>query len=257
MSAGETGERDPTDLFGGLSDDESSDKEASLDTEENTASPEGVGAAGGFLGQVAAAGVAKPPTATDGKLPTGEPPSNTAGNDNADDGKDPGAAGVGGVAPEAGNGADSSAGARATGAEAEEKDAAAGAAGSGGGSRPRKTLPRMDPEEALRAFAESVGMPVDRMWRGVTEMWGGGVEIDWGFKGLEGTLPVGDMHMPYLMRLNLRGNRELKGEARRLGVTDVKFTDCVCELTRFSLSVCIHTLSTCSHVPPSSFFLRR
>ena len=53
--------------------------------------------------------------------------------------------------------------AQAAGAEAgaEEKEAAAGAAGSGGGSRPRKTLPRMDPEEALRAFAESVGMSVD------------------------------------------------------------------------------------------------
>ena len=69
MSTGETGEHDPTDLFGGLSDDSS---EASLDTEENTASPGGGGAAGGFLGQVEAAGVAKPPTATDGKPPSGD-----------------------------------------------------------------------------------------------------------------------------------------------------------------------------------------
>ena len=78
MSAEETGEHDPADLFGGLSDDESSKEEASLDTEENTASPEGGGAAGGFLGQVAAAGVAKPPTATDGKPPSGEPLANAA-----------------------------------------------------------------------------------------------------------------------------------------------------------------------------------
>ena len=85
MSTGETDGPDLTDLFGGLSDEDSSEEEASLDTEETTASPEGGGAAGGFLGQVEAAGVAKPPTATDGKLPSGEPPSSTAG----DDGKDP------------------------------------------------------------------------------------------------------------------------------------------------------------------------
>ena len=56
---------------------------------------------------------------------------------------------------------------------AEEKEATAVAAGRGGGSRPRKTLPRMDPEEALRAFAESVGMSVDAMWRGVKRGRGG------------------------------------------------------------------------------------
>ena len=225
MSTGETGEHDQTDLFGGNSDDSS---EASLGTEENTAAQEGRGAAGGFLGQVDAAGVAKPPTATDGKLPSGEPHAGAAGDD--DDGKDPGAAGVGGVAPEAGHGADSRAGARAAGAEAEEKEAAAGAAGSGGGSRPRKTLPRMDPEEALRAFAESVGMPVDAMWEGVARGDGGEiVEIDWSEKDLWGTLPVGDMHMPYLRKLNLSGNRKLKGKARGVGVTVVKFTDCFCE----------------------------
>ena len=217
MSTGETDGPDPTDLFGGLSDGDSSEEEASLDTEENTASPEGGGAAGGFLGQVEAAGVAKPPTATDGKLPSGEPPSNTAGDD--DDGKDPGAAGVGGVAPEAGHGADSRAGARAAGAEAEEKEAAAGAAGGGGGSRPRKTLPGMDPEEALRAFAESVGMPVERMWDGVKRGDGGEiVEIVWSWKDLKGTLPVGDMHMPYLRILNLSDNKKLKGEVRGVGV---------------------------------------
>ena len=47
---------------------------------------------------------------------------------------------------------------------AEQKEAykaAAGAAGNGGGSRPRKKLPGVDPEEALRAFAESVGMSVE------------------------------------------------------------------------------------------------
>ena len=228
MSTGETDGPDPTDLFGGLGDDDSSKEEASLDTEENTASPEGGGAAGGFLGQVEAAGVAKPPTATDGKPPSGEPPSNTAGDD--DDGKDPGAAGVGGVAPEAGDGADSKAGARAAGADAEEKEAAAGAAGGGGGSRPRKTLPGMDPEEALRAFAKSVGMSVDAMWDGVARGDGGEiVEIDWSCEDLKGTLPVGDMHMPYLRKLDLDYNSDLKGGARGVGVAFVKLTDCFCE----------------------------
>jgi hypothetical protein len=228
MSTGETDGPDPTDLFGGLSDDDSSKEEASLDTEENTASPEGEGAAGGFLGQVEAAGVAKPPAATDGKPSSGEPPSNTAGDD--DDGTDPGAVGVGGVAPKAGDGADSGAGARAAGAESEAKAAAAGAAGGGRGSRPRKTLPGMDPEEALRALAESVGMSVDAMWDGVTRGDGGEiVEIVWRNKRLKGTLPVGDMHMPYLRRLILNSNSELKGEAGGgVGVTVVKFTDCVC-----------------------------
>jgi len=113
---------------------------------------------------------------------------------------------------------------------AEEKEAAAGAAGSGGGSRPRKTLPGMDPEEALRAFAESVGMPVDAMWDGVARGDGGEiVAIDWGAKSLEGTLPVGDMHMPYLRLLRLNYNIGLKGEARGVGVMVVKFTDCFCE----------------------------
>ena len=41
---------------------------------------------------------------------------------------------------------------------AEEKDAAAATVGSGGGSRPRKTLPGMDPEEALsrRKYAQAM-----------------------------------------------------------------------------------------------------
>ena len=95
---------------------------------------------------------------------------------------------------------------------AEEKETAAGGAGGGGGSRPRKTLPRMDPEEALRAFAKSVGMSVERMWEGVTRGDGGEiVEIDWSSEDLEGTLPVGDMHMPYLRNLDLNYNEELKG----------------------------------------------
>ena len=73
----------------------------------------------------------------------------------------------------------------------------------------------MDPEEALRAFAESVGMSVDAMWEGVTRGDGGEiVEIDWRYEDLEGTLPVNDMHMPYLRNLYLYGNSELKGEAR-------------------------------------------
>jgi len=72
----------------------------------------------------------------------------------------------------------------------------------------------MDPEEALRAFAESVGMPVDAMWEGVKRGDGGEiVEIRWRNKNLKGTLPVGDMHMPYLRNLFLYDNRELKGEA--------------------------------------------
>ena len=130
--------------------------------------------------------------------------------------------------------AEAGAGGRKDGKEeeegAEEKEAAAGAAGSGGGSRPRKTLPGMDPEEALRAFAESVGMPVDAMWEGVTRGDGGEiVEIDWSYKNLTGTLPVNDMHMPCLRKLNLYGNTELKGEARGVGVAVVKFTDCFCE----------------------------
>jgi hypothetical protein len=156
---------------------------------------------------------------------------------------DPGGADAVGAASEAGDGADPCAGnsgadsgadggggflAQAT--EAEEKEAAAGAAGSGGGSRPRKTLPGVDPEEALRAFAESVGMPVDAMWDGVTRGDGGEiVEIVWRRKDLKGTLPVGDMHMPYLRKLVLDYNSELKGEARGVGVTVVKFTDCFCE----------------------------
>jgi hypothetical protein len=73
-------------------------------------------------------------------------------------------------------------------------------------------------------------MPVERMWRGVKRGDGGEiVEIVWRYKNLKGTLPVGDMHMPYLRTLILFGNRELKGEARGVGVAVVKFTDCVCE----------------------------
>ena len=124
---------------------------------------------------------------------------------------------------------------------AEEKETEAEAAANGGGSRPRKTLPRMDPEEALRAFAESVGMPVERMWKHEKRGDGGEiVEIDCGDCGelppnsssytkLTGTLPVGDMHMPYLRILVLNGNSELKGEARGVDVKVVKFTDCFCE----------------------------
>jgi hypothetical protein len=174
----------------------------------------------------------------------GDPLANATVNDD-DDGKDPGsAAAVGGAASEEGGGADTCAGEsgacsgagdggiggvldQAVGAE--EKEAAAGAAGGGGGSRPRKTLPRMDPEEALRAFAESIGMSVDALWRGVTGGDGGEiVEIDWSWKDLKGTLPVGDMHMPYLRKLVLDYNRGLKGEARGVGVAVVKFTDCFC-----------------------------
>ena len=68
------------------------------------------------------------------------------------------------------------------------------------------------------------------MWEGVKGGDGGEiVEIDWYGKDLKGTLPVGDMHMPYLRKLYLNGNTELKGEARGLGVAVVKFTDCFCE----------------------------
>ena len=210
MSAAE-GRCDPGDLFGGdSSGSESSEGPvASLGTDDNTA---------------------------------GDSLANAAVNDD-DDGTEPGStAAVGGAAQEAGDGAAPCAGESGTGggagggsgggsggvldqaAGAEEKETAAGAAGNGGGSRPRKTLPRMDPEEALRAFAESVGMPVDAMWEDVTRGDGGEiVEIDWRHKNLKGTLPVGDMHMPYLRKLNLYSNSELKGEARGAGV---KFTDC-------------------------------
>ena len=98
---------------------------------------------------------------------------------------------------------------------AEEKETEAEAAANGGGSQPRKTLPVMDPGEALRACAESVGVSVDEMWKDVKRGDGGEiVEIDWMNKDLKGTLPVGDMHMPYLRKLNLSFNMELKGEAR-------------------------------------------
>ena len=71
-------------------------------------------------------------------------------------------------------------------------------------------------------------MSVDAMWDGVTRGDGGEiVEIDWGRKDLKGTLPVGDMHMPYLRKLILWENRELKGKARGVGVAVVKF--CFCE----------------------------
>jgi hypothetical protein len=161
----------------------------------------------------------------------GDPLTNATVNDD-DDGKDPGsAAAVGGAASVEGNGADPCAGESGAGDRAgngggsggvldqaaggAEKVAAAGAAGGGGGSRPRKTLPGMDPEETLHAFAESVGMPVDAMWDGVKRGGGGGiVEIVWRLKGLKGTLLVGDMHMPYLRKFDLSGNMELKGEAR-------------------------------------------
>ena len=67
----------------------------------------------------------------------------------------------------------------------------------------------------LGEFAKSVGMPVGNMEKGVTRGDGGEiVKIEWRMKGLKGTLPVGDMHMPYLRELNLRYNGELKGEAR-------------------------------------------
>ena len=73
----------------------------------------------------------------------------------------------------------------------------------------------MDPEDALRVFAESVGMSVDAMWEDVTRGDGGKiVMIDWSYQYLKGTLPVGDMHMPYLRKLILEDNSELKGEAR-------------------------------------------
>ena len=83
----------------------------------------------------------------------------------------------------------------------------------------------MGPEEALRAFAESVGMSVDAMWEGVTRDDSGEiVEIDWSDKNLErgpnvtseGTLLVVDMHMPSLRKLDLSLNDELKGEGMSL-----------------------------------------
>ena len=37
----------------------------------------------------------------------------------------------------------------------------------------------------------------------------------WRGKHVKGALPVGDMHMPYLRKLYLYFNKELKGEAGR------------------------------------------
>jgi hypothetical protein len=67
--------------------------------------------------------------------------------------------------------------------------------------------------EALRAFAESVGYKRDIMDGVVTECAGGAIEeIHWRNKGLDGTLPVGDLKMPKLRVLDLYDNYSLKGE---------------------------------------------
>jgi hypothetical protein len=80
-------------------------------------------------------------------------------------------------------------------------------------------------------------MSVERMWDGVKRGDGEIVKISWSYKDLKGTLPVGDMHMPYLRKLWLSGNRELKGEARGVGVKVVKFTDpCAAVLSLLSSS---------------------
>ena len=93
-----------------------------------------------------------------------------------------------------------------------EKKAAAEAMTKAAVEAMAKAAAGSEEEGTLRAFAESVGMPVERMWEGVTRGDGGEiVEIDWEKKDLKGTLPVGDMHMPYLRNLNLNGNDELKG----------------------------------------------
>ena len=56
----------------------------------------------------------------------------------------------------------------------------------------------------LGEFAKSVGMPVGNMEKGVKRGDGGEiVEINWRYRDLKRTLPVGDMHMPYLLELNL------------------------------------------------------
>jgi hypothetical protein len=76
--------------------------------------------------------------------------------------------------------------------------------------------------EALRAFAARVGYmsrrggsiaDSDIMDGVVTECAGGAIEeIRWNSKGLDGTLPVGDLNMPKLRVLNLNYNSTLKGE---------------------------------------------
>jgi hypothetical protein len=67
--------------------------------------------------------------------------------------------------------------------------------------------------EALRAFAESVGYKGDIMDGVVTECAGGAIEeIHWRRKGLDGTLPMGDLNMPKLRVLDLYNNDRLKGE---------------------------------------------
>ena len=80
------------------------------------------------------------------------------------------------------------------------------------------------------------------------------MEIDWSLERLKGTLPVGDMHMPYLRILNLSDNKKLKGEVRGVGVAVVKFTDCVCEMNSLLfIRVQPYSLSSHPHIPP--FFL--
>ena len=74
-----------------------------------------------------------------------------------------------------------------------------------------------DPENALRAFAESVGMGVGDMWQGVKRGKGGEiVKIDWKKEGLGGTFPVGDLNMLSLTNLDLSDNAELKGDLATL-----------------------------------------
>ena len=71
----------------------------------------------------------------------------------------------------------------------------------------------VDVENQLRALAESVGMPVEKMWEGVTRGEGGVIlKIDWRErKDLKGTLPVGDLFMPFLTDLCFKSCTNLTG----------------------------------------------
>ena len=70
----------------------------------------------------------------------------------------------------------------------------------------------MDPDEALRAFAESVGMKGDIITQCVTKDDEGQiVEISWRSMYLDGTLPTVALNMPYLRVLDLYDNASLTG----------------------------------------------
>ena len=95
----------------------------------------------------------------------------------------------------------------------ETKALTEGAGAAAGGSQPRKTLlVHLEPAVALRGLADTLGKSGD-VWEGVEKNVDGEiVGIDWGHKDLNGTLPVGNLGMPFLANLQLDGNSSLTGE---------------------------------------------